>query len=452
MTTLKVERLNSEGQGVGSLEGLACFVDRALPGETVHGRITLRKRNYARLEADSLESPSADRADPPCPYYVRCGGCQIMHMHYPAQLAFKTKKVREALERIGKLRAPVVMDCLEAPEPFRYRNKLQFNVRAGKNGDAEIGFFARGSHDVVAIDDCLVHSPLGQKIYATIVRLLKARALPAYDEATDKGFLRHVLLRSSAVTNEALVVFVTRARNGKDAETLGELAGELATAHPEIVGILQNVNERPGNTILGREIVTLTGRNYLREQILGLEFHVSARSFFQVNTAQAERMFRLAIEAAGLTGKERVLDAYSGTGVLGIAVAGSAGSVVGIEIIPEAVADARANAARNGIRNSEFLLGEAENLFAKAGAVDIAFLDPPRKGCEPDFLHGLSKLAPRRIVYVSCDPATLARDVALLTAQGYALERALPVDMFPETAHVECIAVLDRVPAESSPI
>ena len=447
---IAVERLNSEGQGVGSLGGLACFVDGALPGETVRGRVVTQKRNYARLAADTIENPSPERVDPECPYYSACGGCQVMHMNYPAQLAFKTRKVREALERIGKLESPAVADCLPAPSPQRYRNKLQFNVRAGKNG-AEIGFFARASHRVVPIADCLVHSALGQKVYRTILELVGSHAIAPYDENADSGFLRHVLLRSSEATHEALVVFVTRSAGGKDAEALAALAAELMRRHPEVIGVLQNVNEVYGNTILGKKTRTLAGRDYLRERLLGLEFHVSARSFFQVNTAQAERLFRAAIETAGLTGSERVLDAYSGTGVLGIAIAASSGSVVGIETVPEAVADARANAERNGITNAEFLLGDAENLFAQAGKVDVAFLDPPRKGCEEKFLAGLASLGPRRIVYISCDPATLARDLHFLGARGYALERALPVDMFPQTSHVECIAVLKRDRIVSSP-
>lgn len=453
---LHVDRLNSEGQGVGTHAGMTYFVDLALPGEKITGEILEEKRNYGRVALTAIETTSPERVSPPCPVFAACGGCQIMHLDYAAQLRFKRERVREALRRLGKVQDPDVRECVPAPDPFRYRNKLQFNVRRdphdprGMETPPAIGFFARGSHDVVKVADCLVHSPLGQTIYAEIQKLVAKFRLSAYAEAQDTGFLRHILLRSSTVTNEALVVFVTRHAEAPETRSLQTLARELTGLHPQVVGVLQNINTSRGNTILGAETRTLYGRDHLRERLLDLEFHVSARSFFQVNTAQAEALFRLAIAAAELRGDETVLDAYSGTGVLGLALARSVRQVIGIESNAQAVADAVENAKRNGIANARFLYGEAERLLPKVGKIDVALLDPPRKGCDETFLIGLTELAPRTIVYVSCDPATLGRDTALLTARGYELVRAEPVDMFPQTAHVECVALLRPKPSLSS--
>ena len=417
---LHVERLGINGEGVAHFQGLTVFVDDALPGERVKARIYEKRKTFARAKLVEILEESKERVAPICPLFGTCGGCQIMHLKYEAQLGAKRQRVVDALERIGKIDGKLVADCRASPLPLFYRNKIQLPVKEGK-----LGLYARHSHELVPIEKCYIHCALGEAVFEKIAPILKQENL------------KHVLIKTAVNTGEVLVVLVTR-----DEEISPGLAARLMKEAPEIKGVVQNVNPDAGNVVLSQDFRVLAGQGSIEEKIHGLIFKVSPASFFQINPAQAENLYQQVVEDAELTGSEAVLDAYCGVGTLALILAKSAKEVIGIENVQDATRDAAENALANGIVNARFICGEAEVKIQELEKVDVAVLNPPRKGCERVFLEALIRLKPRRIVYVSCDPATLARDLQLLVSEGYQVDGVKPFDMFPQTSHVESVAKL----------
>ncbi len=437
---IKIYGLGSSGEGVGKLDGLAVFVEGALPGEEILAEIDTRKKNYAVGRLVEVLKKSSERVEPFCSLYKNCGGCQLQHMSYPAQLKWKRQQVVDAIERIGKLDGVKIFETLGMENPLRYRNKMQFPV--GKN--LQIGCYARGSHKIIDAQSCLIQNELNDKILNAVRFVAKKFNLQPYDEDSHKGFLRHVMGRVG-FGGEFMIVLVTAAKNFPGEKNfVRALVKEL----PNVTSIQQNVQTFHNNVILGRDTKILYGKQTIRDKIGGLSFNISARSFFQVNTAQAEVLYKTALDFAELHGRETVIDAYCGTGTIGLFMARKARKVIGVEVVSSAVADAKKNSRENKIRNAEFFAGDAvkvlPKIFADGIYAEVVVVDPPRAGCDKKVLETFAAVKPEKIVYVSCNPATLARDLKILDGLGYLTKKIQPVDMFPFTSHVESVAQLVR--------
>lgn len=442
--TIAVHGLGHSGEGVGRHEGLTVFVPGGVPGDTLRVKVIEVKKNYARAALAEVVEPSPSRVAPPCPVVGECGGCQLQHVAYPAQLELKRQQVVDALERLGKLQGVTVHPTLGMDEPWNYRNKAQFPVGL-RGGKVVAGFFAPGSHRIVDIAQCDIQHPLGNQIMAVVKELAQKYGVPIYDEVRHQGVLRHVLARAGRGTGEAMAVLVT---NGPELPSGQKIARELIERIPAIVSVVQNINPEQTNVVLGRRSKVLAGRDHIIDYIGDLEFAISPVSFFQVNPAQTEVLYGKALEYAGLTGGETVLDIYCGIGTISLFLARKAGRVVGIEVVPPAIEDARENAQRNGVGNVVFICGDAAvempRLAEEGTTADVIVVDPPRKGCDEPVLQAMAAMGPGRIVYVSCNPASLARDLGTLQGLGYRTVEVQPVDMFPHTAHVECCSLLVR--------
>ncbi|HEY4255367.1 MAG TPA: 23S rRNA (uracil(1939)-C(5))-methyltransferase RlmD [Chlamydiales bacterium] len=437
--SLEIHGLGSGGEGVGYFHGYVVFVDGALPGETVEAKMTQCQKRHGWAELISITKRSPDRVEPPCKLFGTCGGCQLMHLSYHKQLEIKRQKVVDALRRIGKLENVPVEPCVASPSSLGYRNKIQLPVRPG-NKEMAIGLYARASHELIEVDHCYIHCPLGEQVYQAVRSVLKRSDLVPYDPIQNGGELRHVLIKSAVHTGEVLVILVT---DKPVSFALRQVARDIMAANSAIKGVVHNLHQGKENVILGQEYTTLEGTGSIQEKLLGLKFKVSPASFFQVNAPQAEQLYTKALEFAALTGQETVLDAYCGVGTLSLLFAQKAKKVIGVECVPEAIQDAKENREINQIKNTEFFCDDAEKFIQKLKGVDVVLLNPPRKGCEPLFLEGLGRLRPKRVVYISCDPATLARDLAQLVTLGFSLETIAPYDMFPQTSHVEAVAQLN---------
>lgn len=427
---VEIVRLGLNGEGVGQIEGMTLFVSGVLPGESAEVKITEIRKNFARGSLVRLLKASPDRVAPPCPVFGTCGGCQIMHLSYEGQLSYKRQKVVDALERIGKLHDTPVLPCQPSKAPLAYRNKIQL-PSCELEGKIAFGLYAADSHDVVPVEKCFIHSARGEEVFAKVRHLCQKWGLKSQE-------IRHLLIKSSFANKEALVVFITW---NKEVDQLPKVARELLEECPDVKGVFQNHNPGDTNRVLSEKFELLAGKPFIEEVICGLTFTVSPASFFQVNVLQAEALYKTAIEWAEISTKDRVLDAYCGVGTLSLILASQAKNVVGIEYIDKAIQDAKNNAKRNGISNAQFLSGDAEKLIEEVGPIDVALINPPRKGCSPSFLEKLMNLSPRTIIYISCDPATLARDLAFLKVK-YQIIKAQPFDMFPQTAHVETVVQL----------
>ena len=442
---ITIDNYGHEGEGVGRIEGFAVFIPEALKGETVRIRITEVRKNFARGEVLEILKPALERIKPPCPVYQQCGGCQLQHMNYSAQLAIKRQQVVDAVERIGGLSGITVHPVLGMKDPWYYRNKVQYPFGMD-GGQTVMGFYRKGTHDIVNLDSCQLQ-PMVTNWVATKIRELAVKyQVSIYNEQTGTGLLRHLLIKKGFKTGEMMVVLVT---NGPDFPDGPKIAAELMSAFPNVKSVVQNINTNRGNVILGRETRVIAGEPTINDILDGLKFKISARSFFQVNPEQAEVLYHKAVEYAGLTGTETVLDAYCGVGSLTLFLARQAKEVYGIEVVPEAIRDAEANAALNQLKNVRFLVGETEKvlpeLVNQGVRFDVCVVDPPRSGCERSVLESFAANGVGRIVYVSCNPSTLARDLKILTELGYEVREIQPVDMFPQTYHVECVALMSRV-------
>ena len=442
---LDIEGMGDRGEGIGRIEALAIFVEDALPEDRVEIQITKVKRNYARGRIKKVLQQSNQRVQARCPIYLECGGCQIQHMDYGWQIRHKKQKVEDHLRRIGGLEEVIVHPVLGMKEPWRYRNKAQFPVGRRAEGIAT-GFYARHSHDIINVDDCVIQHDVNSRVIKEVKEHMEAHGIVPYDEKTGEGTIRHILTRIGFATGEVMVVIVATCRYfpGKD-----ELVKRLRETKNEIMSIVLNVNDKRTNVILGQECITLWGRDYITEVIGNLKFRISPLSFFQVNPAQTLVLYNKVLEYAGLKGEETVIDAYCGIGSISLFLAQRAARVYGIEVVEAAVKDARANAQINGIRNAEFITGLAEDimprLYEEGVRPHALVLDPPRKGCDRTLLNLIVSMQPARVVYVSCNSATLARDLRYMDGRGYRTQEVQPVDMFPHTAHVETVVLITRV-------
>lgn len=435
-----IEGYASGGEGVARIEGMAVFVKGALRGERARVRVEHVGHSAAWARVETLLEPSPARIKPDCPYYGACGGCQFRHMAYPEELEAKRRRVEDALQRIGG--ADLAVSVIHGAEnTLRYRNKVQFPVAAGA-----VGYYRERTHRVVDIGDCLLQPEADTLCRAAFKDWMERFRVPAYDEKTGRGLIRHLFLRTNS-RGEVLCCVVA---NGKALPHGEELVESLRAAAPGLAGVVLSVNTRRTNVILGDEFRTLWGRDWLEETLCGHTFRLSTPSFFQVNRAQTEVLYRRALDFASLTGSETVVELYCGIGAISLALAPQAGRVIGVEAVPQAVDDARENARRNGLDHKvRFHCGDAGELAARLEREgvrpDVVVVDPPRKGLAPEVVETAARMGPDRVVYVSCDPATLARDIKRFSALGYALARAEAVDLFPRTAHVETVALLSHI-------
>ena len=441
--TIEIEDLGHSGEGVGKIDGFTVFVHGAIPGDYVKIKLTTLKKNYGIGKIIEILRPSQDRVEPRCPLANICGGCQIMHMDYRAQLDIKRKRVEETLERIGKINT-TVHPTIGMENPYEYRNKAQFPVGI-VDGQAVLGFYKKASHDIVPTDYCHIQAPINTEIIKVIKEYIKKYDISVYNEKNRKGLLRHVVTRVGFKTGELMIVLIT---NGKELPYKDELIEMLKTNIKGLKSIVHNINDKNTNVIFGRESRTIYGEDKISDYIGGLKFKISDQSFFQVNPIQTEKLYEKTLEYALLTGEENVFDIYCGTGSISLFLAQQAKKVIGVEVVETAIENAKENAKINNIHNTEFYVGKAEEvipkLYEKGLKADVVVVDPPRKGCEEIVLETIAKMEPKRIVYVSCNPASLARDLAYLEERGYKTLEVQPVDMFGHTAHVECVVLIQR--------
>ncbi len=508
IVALTITDIGENGEGIGRAEGFTLFVKGAVVGDVIEARVLKAKKTYGYAKIERLVTPSADRVEPVCPVAGRCGGCQLTSMSYPAQLRYKQSRVKSCLERIGGItfaaeesekndlnhapancvntaKNPEFLPILGMDDPLAYRNKAQFPVGTDRTGAVVTGFYAGHSHDIIPCDTCAIQAPVNEEICRIVRKHMEEFHIPPYREDNNTGLVRHILTRVGAATGEVLVCLVV---NGKSLPGADLLAKRLKTAveafskrtadtlldrttektgktgkigtegktRLTLKGVCLNVNCEKTNVILGPTVLPVWGDTYLTDYIGEIAYRISPLSFYQVNPAQTKVLYHKALEFAGLTGNEIVWDLYCGIGTISLFLAAKAKQVYGVEIVPQAIEDAKENALRNGITNAEFFVGAAEDVlpaqYRESGGsmrADVIVVDPPRKGCDEALLQTIVKMEPERVVYVSCDPATLARDVRYLEGNGYRLVKAQPVDMFPGTVHVETVCLLSNRKADS---
>ncbi len=440
---LKIDSCSVNGSGVGRHNGMAIFVPATAPGDEITAHILKVKKNYAFAKVESVISPSADRITPECPVYLKCGGCVFSHMNYEAEKIIKAEHVAECFKRIGGI-SPELEPIIGAEADCRYRNKAQYPV-ATENGEVKTGFYSSHSHRVVHCPDCLLQPAEFEGILGVFTEYIKKYNVSVYNETANRGLLRHIYIRKGTASGEIMVCAVI---NGKKLPAEEELVKMLTEKEKSVKSIIVNSNTKDTNVILGDKCRTLWGEDCITDILCGLKFRISPLSFYQVNRNQAERLYNKAAEYAALTEKETVLDLYCGAGTIGLSMAKKAKEIIGVEIVPEAIEDAKINAKLNGIANARFICSDAakaaEMLRNEGVKPDVIILDPPRKGCSPEMINTAAQMQPDRIVYVSCDPATLARDCGIFANLGYTATKATPVDMFPRTGHVECVIKLNK--------
>lgn len=432
-----VHGLGVSGEGVGRINGFTVFVDGALPQEKITAKIEDVKPKYAKARLTQIVDVNSQRISPMCSRYEECGGCHIMHLSYEAQLTHKTQIVIDAMERIGGIKNANILPCIPSPAQVHYRNKIQLPV-AMMNEQVVSGFYRRGSHDIVPYDKCHVHHEAMDETVHGIHQLLQASAIQPYDEKTTKGTLRHLIIRANNV-GEQLIGIVTTGRQKTETKVL---ADQIKKFLPRVVGVVLSINSKADNAILGNRSHTLCGQPFLVEELMGLQFKISLESFFQINRAAVEILYNTALNYANINADSIVLDAYCGIGTMSLLAARRARRVIGAEVVAQAVSDAKENAQRNQLTNVEFLVAKVEERTDLFREIDVALINPPRKGLDNNVVRALNAHGPERIVYVSCNPATLARDIRGL--DSYQLIKVQPVDMFPQTMHVESVALLTR--------
>ena len=430
----------SEGQGVAKIEGCAVFIPNAVAGEKVRIRIEKAQKTWAAGKIVEILEKSPHRIARECPISASCGGCDFWQMDYEEETRLKAERVRQCLNRIGGENL-IDMPILSAPTCYAYRNKAQYPV-SQKKGRAYAGFFRAGTHEVVENQRCLILPEESDQVKDAVIDYVNQFRVPVYDEVTHAGLLRHIYVRRGAVSGQILVCLAINGRKMPKSEMLIQRLEKISG----FTTLVLSVNTKKGNAVLGDEFITLYGPGYIEDTLCGLNFRLSPRSFYQVNHTQAQRLYEAAISQAEITKDDTVLDLYCGVGTITLAMASAASKVIGVEVIPQAVEDAKDNAKRTGIANAEFFCGDAGQaalaLEEQGIRADVVVVDPPRKGLNGDTIEALARFAPRRIVYVSCDPATLARDVALLKARGYRLKNAMACDLFPRCSHIESIVTM----------
>lgn len=468
--TVTIEDIGNEGEGIGKIDGYTLFIKDAVIGDVVEAKIMKSKKNYAYAHLEKVVTPSPFRVEPSCPIHKQCGGCQIQAMSYEKQLAFKESKIRNNLIRIGGF-APELIDEVMEPivgmeEPLRYRNKAQYPIGTDKEGNLVAGFYAGRTHSIIANTDCLLGAQENKEILEVILSYMRQNHVTVYEEASGKGLVRHVLIRKGFTSGELMVCLVINLKGKREKSGYLPAQEKLIKSLTKISGMTSisvSINTENTNVIMGKEVHTIWGSDRIRDTIhvrdtlhdfslteKGITFSISPLSFYQVNPIQTEKLYSLVLEYAGLTGRETVWDLYCGIGTISLFLAGRAKQVYGVEIVPQAIEDARENAANNGIKNAEFFVGKAEEVlpekYKKEGIfADVIVVDPPRKGCDADCLATMLKMQPERIVYVSCDSATLARDLRVLCDGGYEVRRVRGVDQFGMTVHVETVCLLSKL-------
>ena len=458
--TLTIEDIGVGGEGIGKAEGMTFFVKDAVVGDVIEARITKLKKNYGYARLMKILKPSEKRKEAKCPVARQCGGCQVQEMAYEEQLKFKERKVRNNLERIGGFES-TLLDAVMEPicgmeEPFHYRNKAQYPIGTDRDGNPVAGFYAGRTHQIIPNTVCALGKEINTEVLNIVLEFMKEFHVTAYDEGTGTGLFRHVLIRSGFKTGEIMVCLIVNGTQIPHVETLTERLTKL----PGMTSITMNINCENTNVIMGKEIRLLWGQEYITDYIGEIKYQISPLSFYQVNPVQTEVLYGLACDYAGLTGQETVWDLYCGIGTISLFLAQKAKQVYGVEIIPQAIEDARKNAEINGITNAEFYVGKAEEVLpdyyrkyeeshpGRRAHADVIVVDPPRKGCDETLLETMVNMEPDRIVYVSCDSATLARDLKYLCENGYELKKVRPADMFPMTVHVETVVLLSKLNAK----
>lgn len=441
---VEITGMSHEGMGVGKVDGFTVFVEGAIVGEKVEIKIVKINKNFGFGKLTNIIEPSPARIEPICKAHKQCGGCSFQHVDYREQLRFKTDKVKDTIKRIGKIDDVVIHDIIGMNEPLRYRNKAQYPVGM-KDGKIALGFYAARSHDIVDIEECMLQDIQSEKITKILREFISKNNISVYDETAHKGFIRHIVTKVGFKTDEIMLVVVT---NGEGFPQKEQFIKEIKDNIPNVKSIIQNINREKTNVILGNKNILLYGSNVISDYIGEFKFNISANSFYQVNPIQTEVLYNKALEYANLTGCENVFDAYCGIGTISLFLSKNAKKVYGIEIVPQAIIDAKENAQINNVDNVEFIEGESEviipKLYSEGVMADVVVVDPPRKGCDKKLLDTIIQMQPKRVVYVSCDVGTLARDLRILEDGGYKAVEVQPVDMFPYTYHVEVVTLLTR--------
>ena len=465
MVTVTIEDIGNDGEGIGKAAGYTLFVKDAVIGDVVEARITKCKKNYGYARVEKVVTPSPFRVEPKCPFHRQCGGCQVQAMSYGRQLIYKQDKIRNDLLRIGGFTAEQIDAVMEPivgmEDPWHYRNKAQFPVGYDREGNLITGFYAGRTHDIIANTDCALGAPENKLILETVLSYMRENRVSAYRENTGEGLVRHVLIRTGFCSGEIMVCLVI---NGKKLPAAEKLVEKLTALQLKMTSICVSINTERTNVIMGKEIRVLWGSERIQDTLCGLTFSISPLSFYQVNPQQTEKLYGLALEYAALTGDETVWDLYCGIGTISLCMAKRAKKVYGVEVVPQAIEDAKENARRNQITNVEFYVGKAEEILpdfyegepsvseedadvenrSEQRHPDVIVVDPPRKGCDEGCLETMLAMQPKRIVYVSCDPATLARDLKILCDGGYALKKVRGVDQFGHTGHVETVVLIQK--------
>ncbi|MFC3039759.1 23S rRNA (uracil(1939)-C(5))-methyltransferase RlmD [Virgibacillus xinjiangensis] len=443
--TLTFEDLTHEGNGVAKVDGYPLFVPYGLPGEEAVVKVVKANKNFGFGKLLEVKQSSDERVEPPCNVFYKCGGCQLQHMSYDLQLQMKQNQVKNVMKKIAHLEHVPVHPAIGMEDPWRYRNKVQIPV-GEDDGELITGFYRMRSHEIIKdMETCVIQDELNDRSVHAVRRIANRLGIEAYDEKKDKGVLRHIMVRTGRETNETMIVLITRTEKLPFEK---ELIRELTETFPHVKSIVHNVNKQRTNVILGKKMKVIWGEEYIHDTIGDVTFAISPKSFYQINPQQTDRLYQKALEYAKITENDTVIDAYCGIGTISLFLAQRAKKVYGIEVVPEAIEDAKKNAELNGITNAEFHVGQAETVMPEwkqqGFNPDVIVVDPPRKGCEVDFLQAMMDMEPNRIVYVSCNPSTLARDLRILEDGGYETKEVQPVDMFPQTNHVECVAEVVR--------
>lgn len=445
---LTIEDIGADGEGIGHIEGYTLFVKDALMGDRIKAKVMKTKKSYGYAKLMEILTPSPNRVEPRCPIASKCGGCQIQHLDYKKQLEYKQNKVKNCLERIGGFTdiAEKMEPIVGMEDPYYYRNKAQFPVGVNKEGEIVTGFYASRTHSIIDTSVCYIQAEVNEVILQIVKDFLKEYKISTYNEENHKGLVRHILTRVGFVTKEIMVCLIINGQELPHKDVLIERLKEIAG----MTSICLNINKEKTNVILGDTVLTLWGQGYITDYIGEVKYQISPLSFYQVNPVQTKKLYEKALEYAGLTGHENVFDLYCGIGTISLFLAKKAKKVLGVEIVPEAIEDAKKNAKINGIDNVEFLVGAAEDIipdkYEKENIkADVIVVDPPRKGCEESLLETIIKIEPKRVVYVSCDPATLARDLKYLCEKDFVIEKVCAVDQFGHSTHVETVLLLTRV-------
>lgn len=436
----------TEGSGVCKIDGKVIFVPHSAVGDQVKIKILKANKKISFGKIEEMICPSEQRISPDCDIFGKCGGCTFRHIAYESELRFKQKRVYDTLTRIGGIDGTVIESIVGAASCHQYRNKAQLPITTDKDGNIRVGFFAPRSHRVIPLDDCMLQSSAFASAIRVFLEWANSAHIKPYDEQTHSGILRHLYLRYAAKTHQLMVCVVA---NAKELRKEKQLVEALIKGIPELRTVVLNTNTEKTNVITGNQCRTLYGDGYIVDELCGMSFRISPLSFYQVNRDQAERLYGIAAEFADLKPHETLLDMYCGTGTIGLTMAKKVKKLIGVEIISRAIEDANQNAALNGITNAEFICGDASSaalsLKKRQLKPDCIILDPPRKGCDGTLIDTIAEMTPSRVVYVSCDPATLARDVKMFSEKGYTVQRAIPVDLFPRTVHVESVVLLSKV-------